>query len=196
MSTVNVPQGRTLRFTEEALTALESYRWPGNVRELQNLVESLIWTTGSEEIRVENLPAAMANTVRGWVLPARERRRQLADDLFTGLVNGTVTFWAHLHPLFLNRDITRHDLREVVRRGLAATSGNYRAMLKLFGIDERDYKRFLNFLAAHDCGVDFRTYRGGAALDPPPVARRPLAFPEAIDSGRRGRFRSVSDTST
>ena len=32
-------------------------------------------------------------------------------------------------------------------------------MLKLFGMPESDYKRFMNFLAAHDCTVDFREFR-------------------------------------
>jgi hypothetical protein len=36
-------------------------------------------------------------------------------------------------------------------------------MLKLFGISARDYKRFLNFLAAHDCRADFREFRNGVA---------------------------------
>ena len=61
------------------------------------------------------------------------------------------------------RDITRHDMRELVRRGLATTRGNYRSLLRLFGMPASDYKRFLNFLAAHDCNVDFRAYRSGTA---------------------------------
>ena len=68
-----------------------------------------------------------------------------------------------MHPLLLKRDITRHDLRQLLRRGLTATRGNYRAMLKLFGMPESDYKRFMNFLAAHDCTVTSRV---------PDVARR------------------------
>ena len=56
------------------------------------------------------------------------------------------SFWEHVYPLFLERDITRHDMRELVRRGLDATQGNYRSLLKLFGMPPRDYKRFLNFL--------------------------------------------------
>ncbi|MGH2405828.1 MAG: hypothetical protein ACRDGN_15415, partial [bacterium] len=39
---------------------------------------------------------------------------------------------------------------------------NYRALLKLFGMSSRQYKRFLNFLAAHDCRVDFREFRDAA----------------------------------
>src|SRR5262249_59709429 len=108
------------------------------------------------------------------VVRARERRRQLADDLFDRLVNGTVSFWGHIHPLFLNRDITRHDVREILRRGLHTTHGNYRALLKLLGIEAKDYKKFLNFLATHDCGVDYRSYRSGASHTP---ARQPPALP-------------------
>jgi len=51
-----------------------------------------------------------------------------------------------VHPLFLDRDLTRHDLRELVKRGLAATRGNYQALVRLFRMPDSDYKRFLNFL--------------------------------------------------
>jgi hypothetical protein len=32
-------------------------------------------------------------------------------------------------------------------------------MLPLFGMSPKDYKRLLNFLQAHDCALDFRTFR-------------------------------------
>jgi DNA-binding NtrC family response regulator len=179
--------GRAIVFSDEALSALDAYRWPGNVRELQNLVESLIWTSAADRIEIEHLPAGIQGAVTGRVLPAQERRRQLADDLYSALVNNTISFWVHVHAMFLNRDITRHDLRELVRRGLAHTNGNYRALLKLFGIDDADYKRFLNFLATHDCSVDYRVYRSGAASGPAPSAPRPLVFNR---DARVGRHRS------
>jgi DNA-binding NtrC family response regulator len=157
--------GLDVQFTEGALAALEAYRWPGNVRELQNVVESLIWTSGSDAIDVDQLPPAIRAPEATRVQPARERRRQLADELYANLVSGTFSFWDHVHTLFMNRDITRHDIRELVRRGLAATSGNYRALLKLFGMDESEYKRFLNFLATHDCSVDYRVFRRGLTVD-------------------------------
>jgi hypothetical protein len=65
--------------------------------------------------------------------------------------------------MFLARDITRHDLRELVRRGLRESKGRYKALLKLFGMSSHDYRRFMNFLAAHDCGVGFREFRGPVA---------------------------------
>ena len=65
--------------------------------------------------------------------------------------------------MFLARDITRHDLRELVRRGLRESRGRYKALLALFGMSSRDYRRFMNFLAAHECGVGFREFRGAVS---------------------------------
>jgi len=91
----------------------------------------------------------------------RERRRQVSDELYQALVQGGYSFWQHIHPLFLNRDITRNDLRELVRRGLITTRGSYRAVVDLFGISGADYKRFMNFLSTHDCRPDYREFRRG-----------------------------------
>jgi hypothetical protein len=76
--------------------------------------------------------------------------------------------------MFLARDITRNDLRELVRRGLQESRGRYKALLKLFGMASRDYRRFMNFLAAHDCGVEFREFRV-AASEGSSSERRPAA---------------------
>ena len=150
---------RRIVLADDALKALELYRWPGNVRELQNVVERLIWTSPGEVVGVNDLPAHIRPGSISHIVPARERRRQRADDLFKALTEGQLGFWQHVHVLFLDRDLTRHDLRELVRRGLAATHGNYRAVVRLFGMPDSDYKRFLNFLSTHDCVVDFRPYR-------------------------------------
>ena len=56
-------------------------------------------------------------------------------------------------------DLTRNDIRQLFRRALATTGGNYRAVLQLFGMEPQDYKRLMNFLAAHDCAVDYREFR-------------------------------------
>ena len=61
--------------------------------------------------------------------------------------------------MFMNRDLTRNDLRMLIRKGLGTSKGSYRGLLQLFGLDEGDYKRLLNFLAAHECSIDFREFR-------------------------------------
>jgi transcriptional regulator with PAS, ATPase and Fis domain len=166
---------RRASFTEEAMDALCRYRWPGNVRELQNIVEQAMWLSRGDLVDVAQLPELIRVPAQP-VRPTRERRVQVADELYTALVNGGYSFWDHVYPLFLSRDVTRHDLRELVRKGLSTTRGNYRQLLKLFGMANQEYKRFLNFLAAHDCGADFRAFRHGTAEPqrPPRLILPPL----------------------
>jgi DNA-binding NtrC family response regulator len=164
---------RPVSFSDEALRTLERYRWPGNIRELQNVVEQALWMANGSVVEVAHLPPAVQASA-DHVLPIKERRKQVSDELYQAVVSGGYSFWEHIHPLFLQRDVTRHDVRELVRRGLSTTRGNYRSLLRLFGMPASDYKRFLNFLAAHDCNVDFRAYRNGTAPTGPMRAPRLL----------------------
>ena len=149
---------RPVMLADEAWQALERYRWPGNVRELQNVIEQVVWLAAADRpVGVHELPQAIQSGQA--ILPARERRRQIADDLYQAIVGGGYSFWEHIHPLYLTRDITRHDIRELVRRGLSVSRGNYRSLLQLFRIPKSDYKRFMNFLATHECRIDFREFR-------------------------------------
>jgi hypothetical protein len=91
--------------------------------------------------------------------PKKERRRTVADDLYERLIAGKESFWTSVHPLFLDREITRANVKDVVRLGLEEARGNYRIVTRLFNMDARDYKRFLNFLRKHECHVPFREYR-------------------------------------
>jgi DNA-binding NtrC family response regulator len=152
---------RPVGFAPTAMRALERYRWPGNVRELRNAVEQAVWRTDDEVIPFAALPEPVKAAADRLVLQ-QDRRSRVADELYEGLVGAGYSFWDHVHPLFLSRDITRHDLRELVRLGLANARGSYRGLLTLFGIESNDYKRFLKFLAAHDCVVDFRVFRESA----------------------------------
>jgi DNA-binding NtrC family response regulator len=160
--------GRQIVISDEAMESLKRYRWPGNVRELQNAVEQAIWAADREFIDIGHIPS-IVRTAGDGIRPTRERRRQVADDLYDALVSGGYSFWEHIHPIFLDREITRHDIRELIVRGLRTTHGNYRSLLRLFGMPAGDYKRFHNFLMAHGCKVDYRAFRQGS----PEPARAP-----------------------
>lgn len=187
---------RDMTLSEEAWKALERYRWPGNVRELQNVIEQLVWrSTADAVIDVHHLPTTI--TAAGTaLLPSRERRRQLADELYQAIVTGGYSFWEHIHPLFINRDITRHDIRQLVRRGLGVTRGSYRALLQLFGMPPEDYKRFMNFLGTHDCRAEFREFRNAnpepaAGVRVPRLVLPPLTNPR--DPGQQSALDQPSD---
>jgi transcriptional regulator with PAS, ATPase and Fis domain len=150
---------RHLSFTDDALRAFLEYNWPGNVRELRNVVEQLVWLATGGVVEVEHLPVSM----RSERIPLTAHRSVVADELYDALVKQRASFWEHVYPVFLARDITRHDLRELVRRGLTESQGRYKSVLTLFGMSSRDYRRFMNFLAAHDCGIGVREFREGAS---------------------------------
>jgi len=148
----------SVAFTDAALALMRRYHWPGNVRELQNVVEQAVWLCETDVITTEHIETCLDQTTPAPPVAAR----QIADELFEAIAARGYSFWEHVHPMFLSRDLTRHDIRELVHRGLAITGGNYRALLRLFNIPDEDYKRFLNFLAAHDCSIDVRVHRGAS----------------------------------
>ncbi len=78
---------RRVSFTDEAMQVLARYRWPGNVRELQNVVEQATWLATGEVVDVAQLPEGLRVSSQP-VRATRERRAQIADELYAGLVSG------------------------------------------------------------------------------------------------------------
>ena len=58
--------------------------------------------------------------------PKRERRRTVADDLFKKLTEERESFWTVVYPLYMKREITRDNVRDLVRKGLEEARGNYK----------------------------------------------------------------------
>jgi transcriptional regulator with PAS, ATPase and Fis domain len=143
----------------EAMDAMTQYNWPGNVRELQNVIERLAVTGALNTIRAEDLPLEIRMRPGVETRPRRERRRTVADDLFKRLIEDRESFWTVVYPLYMQRDITRGNVRDLVRKGLEEARGNYKIVARIFNMEQRDYKRFLNFLRKHDCQVPFKEYR-------------------------------------
>ena len=83
--------------------------------------------------------------------------------LFERMVNGGESFWSCVYAPFMARDLTRDDLRTIVRKGLERTSGNYKVMVELFNMPADDYKRFLGFLRKYQCHMPFQQFRTAAS---------------------------------
>jgi DNA-binding NtrC family response regulator len=143
----------------EAMDALCKYSWPGNVRELQNLVERLVVTCQRDVAVPEDLPPEIRLVPFGAYRPRRERRRTLSDELYQKLADTGESFWTLVYPLYMQREMTRGNLRDLVRKGLQEARGNYRIVVRLFNMPASDYKRFLNFLRTHECQVSFKEFR-------------------------------------
>ena len=148
-----------LRFAPETLCRLEEYTWPGNVRELKNIVERLVVRSRNDVLKLSDLPGEVRygakNRAAGEAPPALTR----ADELLDRMISSGESFWAAVYQPFIERDITREDIRLLVQRGLERTRGNYRVLVDLFNMSARDYRRFLNFLRKHNCHQPFRQFR-------------------------------------
>ena len=88
--------------------------------------------------------------------------RHASEALFERMVNGGESFWSAVYAPFMSRDLTRDDIRALVRKGLEQTSGSYRVLVDLFNMPSDDYKRFLNFLRKHQCQEAFQPFRTAA----------------------------------
>ena len=143
----------------EAMKALAAYSWPGNVRELENLIERMVVAVPRATIDVPDLPPEVRSQEHVAFRPRRERRRTIADDLYVRLTETHESFWSTVYPMYMAREITRAHVRDVVRRGLEEARGNYKIVARLFNMEPREYKRFLNFLRKHDCQLPFKEYR-------------------------------------
>jgi transcriptional regulator with GAF, ATPase, and Fis domain len=150
--------GHACRFSDEALQMLSAYHWPGNVRELQNVVERVALNAPDELAAAYHLPAEIRRPENG-TRPFRERRRTVADELYRRMTDHRESFWTAVYPLYLQRDITRSNIRDLVRKGLEESRGNYKIVAKIFNLEQREYKRFLNFLRKNECQLPFREYR-------------------------------------
>ena len=150
--------------TPAAMDVLMSHRWPGNIRELKNVIERVVLKTNGSTVRPADLPpdvfgAARARGPAGETPnPASALPAQVEQMTSRMLKNGE-SFWSVVYPSFMSRDLTRADLRAIVKIGLESTNGNYRLLTQLFNMSDDDYKRFLNFLRKYDCHLPFQLFR-------------------------------------
>ena len=150
---------RAVAFSPEAMQVLTEYAWPGNVRELENVIERLLVTAPADVVTPRDLPLELQAPRSLSLRPKHERRRTVSDDLYKRLVDEGESFWTTVYPLYMQRDITRGNVRDLIRKGLENARGNYKIVAKLFNMEPQDYKRFLNFLRKHECQLPFKEYR-------------------------------------
>ena|SRR3989344_3351579 len=86
-------------------------------------------------------------------------RRYTAEELYSEITEEKKSFWDTVHPRFMARDVTKEEIRKLLRMALVATAGSYRLVNQLFNSPPEDYKRLMNFLSKHDLMLDFRKFR-------------------------------------
>ncbi len=142
--------------SEDAVDQVTAADWPGNVRQLRNVAERLVVRARHGVVTAADLPReilSMLGTSRTVAIAP-----PVAEGLFKRMVQDGESFWRVVYEPFMNRDITREDVRSLIRQGLGLTRGNYKALAQLFNIPD-DYKRLLNFLRKYQCHMPIQDYR-------------------------------------
>jgi DNA-binding NtrC family response regulator len=143
----------------DAVRHLTDYHWPGNVRELRNVAERLILRATNGRIDVDALSREIGsrNTTTHRVVKTTEAAT--SQVLFDRILKGGASFWSVAYEPFMARDLTRRDIRDLVRLGLEHTRGNYKLLVTTFNMAPEEYKKFLNFLRKYQCHVPFQGFR-------------------------------------
>ena len=143
--------------SECAAAQLAAAAWPGNVRQLRNVAERLIIRSCGQIITIDDLPRDILSVESGHMSAPAARSR--AEFILERIVRHGESFWAAAYEPFMARDITRDDMRAIVRHALELTRGNYKSVTQLFNLPQSDYKRLLNFLRKHQCQLPIQEFR-------------------------------------
>jgi DNA-binding NtrC family response regulator len=137
------------RFSPATVEILSTYDWPGNVRELKGLVDTGFHLSDGEWIEPSHFLDSLEQVAR----LGQFERMPLVDvgaQLYERMSTGEGDFWAIVQQPFLQRELSRGQVRSAIAHGLDVTRGSYKGLLPLFGMRDGDYMRFMDFLRHHD----------------------------------------------
>jgi transcriptional regulator with PAS, ATPase and Fis domain len=169
-----------------ALDALVAHSWPGNVRELRNVAERLVLEDFRRPVSADDLRFSATTQRRHAEVGTGAAEPSRAPQLWQEFEEGK-NFWTVVYQPFKHRELTRHDVIDLIHDGLSKTAGSYRNLLALFNLPAADYKRFHAFLRQQNCNLDVRRYRRPAAdapADTPRGVSSAYVRHTAADSGR------------
>ena len=150
--------------TADEQDILLSYHYPENVRELESLLNRvfLFWQSSAfKSSRLEILKAEIEKEKDRW---KRDKHLETSDSnndgylvLFNLMTQEGRSFWEVVHKSYIKHEISKEDLKKIIRLGLEKSGWSLKTLLPLFNIREEEYKKFLNFLQAQ--GIKLRNFR-------------------------------------
>ena len=134
---------------DSAVCALDGYSWPGNVREVRGLLDTAFCLCLDDAIEAADVEPEL-----------RQDDDELDDatlalaaggsaDPFTQMSRGDGSFWSVVRDPYLDREMNRDEVRQIVERGLSESGGSYKRALQTFGLAQREYLKFMDFLRHH-----------------------------------------------
>src|SRR6202011_5684926 len=113
--------------SKAAIEMLVAYKWPGNVRELRNVVERFVIRNSSGIVQKDDLPhevlhatpagdgSSSNNGSSNGQAPPQPARHEV---LWNRIVMDGESFWTAVYPTFIDRELTKTDLRQLIKQGL------------------------------------------------------------------------------
>lgn len=147
LSALNTATGSTKHLDwEKVLPALHRYPWPGNVRELLHTVSAAYYESEDRQsITVEDFPEEIREFDDS-DLPVEQS--DVVYTLFNCLTRKGESFWAVVHKPYLNRDLNRSQVHQLIRMGMKGAD-TFKTLATLFNIPDHQYQKFMDFLRHH-----------------------------------------------
>ncbi len=146
LARLGVKYGVRKQMSAASLHLLETYPWPGNVRQLISVVTTGYAMADDDTIEPGDFATVLDRDATAPIAPTPDS----PDALFHRLVRRGESFWEIVYEPFMERNLNRTQVRELIRKGLDGADHNSRNVLQLFGMPATDYQRFMDFLRHHD----------------------------------------------
>lgn len=146
----NRKYGGSKRFSDAVWPALSVHRWPGNVREIRSMVDVGFCLADADLIAPDvlvDLARRDAPSVNG--ASTSSPVGAAVDLALSSMVEEEQSFWQVVRAPYLDRELNRSEVREIVRRGLVECGWSYRRLLDLFNLSGDEYLKFMDFLRHH-----------------------------------------------
>jgi transcriptional regulator with GAF, ATPase, and Fis domain len=128
-------------FSGDSMKLLSTHDWPGNVRELASVVTSGYAMCDRHVIEPDHFVSQLMS--RTSAVGGTE------EELWHRIMADGADFWRTVHAAFMDRELNRSQVRDLVKRGLMKSRGSYRHLLREFNLPDADYQKFMDFLRHH-----------------------------------------------
>lgn len=125
-------------------TVLENHDWPGNIRELKSVLKRAAILAG-DTITGEDIN----NIIHQYSHHRPHSKKNDVTDRIRENIKAGQNFWDAVRKPYLEREINRQQVKEIIQTGLAEAGGKYMSLLSLFNLEANEYHRFMAFLSDH-----------------------------------------------
>lgn len=129
---------------EDFWTVVMDYPWPGNIRELFTVL-TRVGIHGGDPISGDD--------VRAMIYETESIAEDSTDSTFRKIqrqIREGASFWEVVWRPFINRDIHRGNVRELLGSALEKAGGNFARMIRQMNMKDEEYHNFMALMHKYD----------------------------------------------